>query len=126
MKIIGLQAERIKRIVAVDIKPNGNLVQITGKNAQGKTSVLDSIWWALGGLANVQGRPIKDGENNAFIKLDLGEIVVTRKFKKVGENEFTSTLSVETAEGTNVSSPQKVLDELLGELSFNPLEFARI
>jgi len=45
MKIISLVAENVKKLVAVEIKPDGNLVEITGKNGQGKTSVLDSIWW---------------------------------------------------------------------------------
>lgn len=47
MKIIALQAENVKRLVAIEIRPDGNLVQITGKNGAGKTSVLDCIWWAL-------------------------------------------------------------------------------
>jgi len=32
MKIIQLQAENIKKLVAVDITPKENLVKITGKN----------------------------------------------------------------------------------------------
>ena len=36
MKIITLTAENIKKLVAVEIKPDGSLVQITGKNGQGK------------------------------------------------------------------------------------------
>ena len=58
MKIVSLQAENIKKLVAVEIKPDGNMVQITGKNGHGKTSVLDAIWWALAGLSNVQAVPI--------------------------------------------------------------------
>ncbi|AHB50058.1 hypothetical protein W911_06825 [Hyphomicrobium nitrativorans NL23] len=40
MKIIGLTAENIKRLVAVEIEPTGAVVQITGKNGNGKTSAL--------------------------------------------------------------------------------------
>ncbi len=43
MKIIKLQSENIKKLKAIEIKPDSNLIQITGANAQGKTSVLDSI-----------------------------------------------------------------------------------
>ena len=43
MKILELRAENIKKLVAVEIKPDGNIVEITGKNGAGKTSVLDSI-----------------------------------------------------------------------------------
>lgn len=125
MKIIALQAENVKKLVAVEIRPDGALVQITGKNGQGKTSVLDSIWWALCGAANIQGNPIRQGENQARIRLDLGEIVVTRTFKKGEAGNTVSSITVENAEGTAIRQPQTMLDRLLGELSFDPLAFAR-
>ena len=126
MKIISLEAENIKKLVAVEIKPDGNMVQITGKNGQGKTSVLDSIWWAMSGAANIQGNPIRKGENKARIRLDLGEIVVERIFKKTDEGNTLSSITVENAEGTAIRQPQTMLDKLIGELSFDPLAFARM
>jgi len=121
MKILKLTAENIKRLIAVEITPDGNLVQITGKNGAGKTSVLDSIWWALSGTKHIQAQPIRKGENKARIRLDLGEIVVERKFTESG-----STLTVESAKGARYPSPQTMLDKLLGELSFDPLAFSRM
>ena len=127
MKILNLYAENIKRLVAVEIHPDGNLVQITGRNGQGKTSVLDSIWWALAGASYVQDAPIREGAARATIKLDLGEFTVTRTFKRKTSDatKVTTSLIVETAEGARFPSPQTVLDDLLGELSFDPLAFAR-
>ena len=52
MKIVSLQAENFKRLKAVEIKPDGSTVVITGKNAQGKSSILDSIFAAVGGAAD--------------------------------------------------------------------------
>lgn len=50
MKIAELQIENVKRIKAVKLEPSENgLTIIGGDNAQGKTSVLDAIVWALGG-----------------------------------------------------------------------------
>lgn len=50
IKINSLEIENLKRIKAVKIEPAANgLTVIGGKNGQGKTSVLDSIAWALGG-----------------------------------------------------------------------------
>lgn len=50
MKINKLEIENVKRVKAVKIEPTANgLTIIGGKNNQGKTSVLDSIAWALGG-----------------------------------------------------------------------------
>lgn len=50
IKINKLEIENVKRIKAVKIEPSENgLTVIGGNNNQGKTSVLDSIAWALGG-----------------------------------------------------------------------------
>ena len=50
IKINKLEIENVKRVKAVRIEPTANgLTVIGGKNRQGKTSVLDSIAWALGG-----------------------------------------------------------------------------
>ena len=125
MKIISLQAENVKKLIAVEITPKGNLVEITGKNGQGKTSVLDSIWWALSGATNIQGNPIRKGEDTAIIKLDMGEYKVTRTFSRL-DKHTTSTIKIEDAKGTAIRQPQTMLDKLLGELSFDPLAFARM
>ena len=50
VKINKLEIENVKRIKAVKLEPTANgLTVIGGRNNQGKTSVLDSIAWALGG-----------------------------------------------------------------------------
>ena len=50
IKINKLEIENVKRVKAVKIEPTANgLTIVGGKNNQGKTSVLDSIAWALGG-----------------------------------------------------------------------------
>lgn len=121
MKIVRLSAENIKKLRAVEITPSGEVVTIAGRNGQGKTSIMDSIWWALAGTANVQSQPIRKGADKAHIKLDLGRIVVERHFTAKG-----STLTVENAEGARYSSPQALLDKIIGELSFDPLSFARM
>jgi DNA repair exonuclease SbcCD ATPase subunit len=118
MKIVKLIAENVKKVRAVEITPTGELVEITGKNGAGKTSVLDSIMWAVAGAKHIQAVPIRQGADKARIRLDLGEIVVERRFSKTG-----STLTVESADGARYTSPQTMLDALLGELAFDPLAF---
>ena len=120
MKIVQLIAENVKRLKVVDITPTGDVVQVTGPNGSGKTSVLDSIWWALGGKDGIQSVPIRKGAEKARIKLNLGSIVVERKFLPTG-----TTLTVKNEEGASYPSPQAMLDDLIGSLSFDPLAFAR-
>jgi DNA repair exonuclease SbcCD ATPase subunit len=122
MKIINLQASNVKRLKAIEITPDGNTVILAGANAQGKSSILDAIWLALGGgpAAKQNARVIRDGETEASVRLDLGDIIVTRKWK--GDK---TTLAVENAEGAKYNSPQSMLDGLVGRLSFDPLAFAQ-
>ncbi|MFY9293290.1 MAG: AAA family ATPase [Methylorubrum rhodinum] len=126
MKIIELTAENVKRLKAVAIRPDGNLVEISGRNGQGKSSVLDAIWWALAGSSHIQAVPIRKGETEARIRLDLGELKVIRTFKKREDETFTTSIVVESQEGARFPSPQRMLDSLLGELSFDPLAFSRM
>lgn len=119
-KIIGLQARNFKRLKAVHITPKDNTIVIGGRNAQGKTSVLDAIWAALGGGRAMPEEPIHRGKSRSEIELDLGELVVIRKFTSKG-----SQLEVRNKVGTRVKSPQGVLDAMVGALAFDPLEFTR-
>ena len=123
MKIIKLQAENVKKLRCVEIVPTGAIVQITGPNGSGKSSVLDAIFYALAGQRAIDSKPVRDGTETATITLDLGEFTVVRTFKAEGGR--TTKLEVLTPEGAKFPSPQKVLDALLGSLTFDPLAFAR-
>ena len=123
MKIIELRAENVMRLKAVEITPDGTVQVIGGRNAQGKSAVLNAIWLALGGgkASKDISRPIRDGEENASVRLDLGDLVVTRTWTQKG-----TSLKVENAEGATFKSPQGMLDALVGQLSFDPLAFTRL
>ncbi len=121
MKIIKLVTQNVKRIKAVEITPEGSLVVIGGNNAQGKTSVLDSIMYALGGASTLPPKPLRQGAKKGKVVLDLGEIKVTRTI-----TSKTNQLVVESADGEKYTSPQAILDKLTGKLTFDPLTFSRM
>jgi len=120
MKILKLVAKNFKKLSAVEITPDGNVVVISGKNAAGKSSVLDAIEAALCGGRSLPKQPIKTGEIRAKVEVDMGPYKVTRKF--FGTN---STLTVETTgeTKTEVKKPQAFLDSVVGNISFDPLAF---
>lgn len=138
MKIVSLGVENIKRVVALQIEPDGNLVQITGKNANGKTSVLDSIWWALAGKRPIQKKPIRTGADSGTIVLVLGdpssadpkkrhELTITRTFQRGDDGDYTTSLRVKNADGwTPEGGGQELLNRMIGALSFDPLAFANM
>ncbi len=120
--IVGLQVENLKRIKAVSIKPSKQgVVQITGKNGQGKTSIIDAIEYALSGGKSLPSEPVRRGTKKARTVVDLGDLVVERTFTPDG-----SQLVVRSAEGARFDKPQALLDRLVGVLTFDPLAFTRM
>lgn len=125
MRIVELQIDAFKRLKAVRIRPDGSLVQITGKNRNGKSSVLDAIAAAIQGAAAAPAVPIHDGEEESRIKIDLGELVVRRVFRATedGSGRTTTELTVTAADGRVLNKPQTVLDGLVGKIAFDPSLF---
>lgn len=127
MHIIKLQAENVLRLKAVEIEPDGTFQIVTGANAQGKSSVLNAMYLAIAGgqASRAIGKPIREGEESAFVTLDLGDktgvkMIVTREWSDKG-----TKLTVKAADGAKYQQPQTILDGLVGALSFDPLEFTR-
>jgi len=124
MKIINLHAENFKRLSAVDITPDSDVVILSGANEQGKSSVLDAIMAAIAGGRGMKEmpEPVKRGEESAEVSLDLGDIKVKRQWSADGR----SRIEVTNADGAKFSTPQGILDSMTGSLTFDPLEFARM
>lgn len=113
MKINKLEIENVKRIKAVKIEPSKDgLTIIGGKNNQGKTSVLDSIAWALGGDKYKPVQAYREGSvlpPNLHIVMDNG-LVIERK----GKN---STLKVTDPNGEK--GGQQLLNEFVEQLAID-------
>ncbi len=113
MKINSLEFENVKRIKAVKLEPSKNgLTVIGGKNGQGKTSVLNTIAWVLGGNKFKPSEPHREGSvipPSMRIVMDNG-LVVERK----GKN---SDLKVIDPEGRK--SGQQLLDEFISALALD-------
>lgn len=120
-KIVSLEASNIKVLKAVHITPDKNVVTLSGPNGAGKSSVLDAIAFALGGKDAICDQPIRRGASKAEIICKLNGLTVTRNFTPTG-----TTLKVTNDEGTPQKTPQAILDALVGNLSFDPLSFARM
>lgn len=113
VKITSFEAENVKRVKAVELHPSeSGLTVIGGRNNQGKTSILDSIAWALGGERNRPSNPAREGaagEPRLKVTLSNG-IVVERK----GKN---SALKVTDPNGKK--SGQALLDGFTEQLALN-------
>lgn len=117
IKINKLEIENTKRVKAVKIEPNANgLTIIGGPNNQGKTSILDSIAWALGGNKYKPSQAHREGSvipPHLHIVMSNG-LVVERK----GKN---SELKVVDPNG--VKGGQQLLNSFVEELAIDLPKF---
>lgn len=117
IKINKLEIENVKRVKAVKLEPSQTgLTIVGGNNNQGKTSVLDSIAWALGGAAYKPSKAERDGSvtpPHLHIVLSNG-LVVERK----GKN---SELKVTDPKGQKAG--QQLLDSFVEKLALDLPKF---
>ena len=113
VKINTLEIENVKRIKAVQLVPSeSGLTVIGGNNAQGKTSVLDTICWALGGERYRPSNPTREGSTvPPRIKITLSNGLIV---ERSGKN---SALKVTDPSGRK--SGQQLLNEFVEELALN-------
>ena len=122
LHVIQLTIENIKGIRAVRLTP-GTFVEITGKNAAGKSVVLDAIIMALFGKRAQPDLPIRQGARKGMVAVTLGngdkaEFEVVLKLGK------TQTLTVTGPDGLDISSPRKLLSAICGPSLVDPVCFA--
>ncbi|MDU3420192.1 AAA family ATPase [Streptococcus sp.] len=112
-----LEIENVKRIKAVKVEPSPTgLTVIGGNNNQGKTSVLDSIAWALGGNRFKPSKATREGSVvPPSLKITMSNgLIVERK----GKN---SSLKVIDPNGNK--GGQQLLDSFVEELAINLPKF---
>ena len=117
VKISEFQLENVKRIKVVQCEPTQNgITVIGGKNNQGKTSVLDSIAWALGGDRFRPSQAQREGSViPPYIKIKLSNgIIVERQ----GKN---SSLKVIDPSGNK--GGQQLLNEFIESFALNLPKF---
>lgn len=117
-RIVELHVSNIKRIKTVDITPEKDIVIIEGDNAQGKTSVMDSIAYLLGGKRLIPEQPIRKGEAQGFARAVIGDFEISR----VWTNPYTSYLKIKTKDSMVPKNPQTFLNERIGSFSLEVAE----
>ncbi|HEO7013304.1 TPA: AAA family ATPase [Streptococcus agalactiae] len=112
-----LEIENVKRIKAVKVEPSSKgLTIIGGNNNQGKTSVLDSIAWALGGNKYKPSQAVRDGSQvPPTLKITMSNgLIVERK----GKNS-----SLKVIDPNGQKGGQQLLDSFVEELAINLPKF---
>ncbi|MEF2969262.1 AAA family ATPase [Paenibacillus sp. M1] len=117
IKINKLEIENVKRVKAVKIEPTtSGLTIVGGRNRQGKTSVLDSIAWALGGNKYRPSQAEREGSVvPPYLHITLSNgLIVERK----GKNSDLKVIDPNGQKGG-----QQLLDSFVEELAINLPKF---
>lgn len=117
IKIESLELENVKRVHHVRLEPNANgLTVIGGKNAQGKTSILDAIAWGLGGdKFRPEAVNNDEAKTPAKLKIELSNgLIVERKGSKG---------SLYVTDPTGKKAGQGLLDAFIEKLALNLPKF---
>ena len=117
MTINKLEIENVKRIKAVKIEPSEKgLTIIGGNNNQGKTSVLDSIAWALGGNKYKPSQAMREGSQvPPTLKITMSNgLIVERKGKNA---------SLKVIDPNGQKGGQQLLDSFVEELAIDLPKF---
>ena len=123
---LGMQVKDFCKVTLARFSVNGNHVEISGKNASGKTSLLNALWMGLAGTSISKdmgiSKPVKSGADIATISIDLDDLLVHREINAEGS---TTKLIVATKDGHTLSAGQSLLDAFRGKL-FDISAFGRM
>lgn len=128
MKIHALRGENMMRMKVFDLAfdDKGGTIIVSGKNGEGKTSLINSMVLALGGsktdVSKLTTKKIREGEKSAWVEVEVGDYVVRRTWKSNDKD----TVTITGRDGGKFPSPQTFLNKLIGDLSFDPLAFTRM
>lgn len=117
MKIQKLEVQNIKGIQNIEVHADPDLNEISGDNGEGKSSLLDSILYAIGGGKNIDDHALRNGQKKGEITIDVGDFVIKRTFTEKG-----SYLKVQNVDGKMMN--QGDLDGFFDIIAFDPLRFA--
>ncbi len=117
MSIVILKIKNFLSIADADIDPKGKqVVQIVGRNNEGKTSILKAIRFAIKGSA--EDSLVKFDQDAAIVDVEIDDsTLIKRRINSDGRQSLDVS-----KDGFKAKAPQSLLDTLFDQSSFNPLE----
>lgn len=127
MTVVRLEVDSFKRLHAAHVTPSPTgLVLVRGKNAAGKSSLIESMLDALG--VEKADLPITEGEHAGAVKVHLSngnpeeDLLVEEKITRDSAGKAKRALSITAADGSKKKGPAGVLKSLRGHFA-DPVAF---
>lgn len=123
-RLLGLRVEDYKRVTLVDLTfdQDAGLYAISGRNEQGKSSILDALEAVIAGAqAPKVPMPIRKGAESARIVATFDDLVVTRTYKG-----GKTSIDVRNGEGLKYADSRGIMAGLFDRIALDPIAFARM
>lgn len=119
MKITKIKIKSLFGIKETEL--DGSSVEITGKKGTGKTSIIDSIRYAL---TNASDRDyiVKNGESEGEILIETDTGLSIDRKKRTSSSDYKSIKEL----GKEVLQPQAFLNDIFTPLQLNPVAFTQM
>lgn len=124
LKIVGLKVDGFQKLSAVEMKfpTDGGCIYIRGGNGEGKTALIDFLWWMFDGNKILNPEKIQHGKEKIKGQVDIGEYLISREYSQ--KSERLNVLF--KPDNFSVNKPQTFLSKLRTELTFNPFPFLNL
>lgn len=130
LRFTSLEVENFKSIEKKIINIQGRSFLITGKNGQGKSSLIQALLSAVGDPKQQPSIAIKSGETKASTKVKIEGVLNGEPREYTVEMYYTpknqkGRLVLLNEKGEQVKSPASTLDAIIGDISFDIFKFLK-
>lgn len=113
---------KIKNLFGIsEISLDGKSIEVSGKNGVGKTSILDSIRYALQNNSD-RDYIIKNGENEGEILIETDTGLSINRKKRAQSSDYKSIKN----NGKDIQSPESFLKEIFTPMTLDPIQFCNM
>lgn len=119
MKIARITLKNILGVSEANIQPDGNIIEIKGRNGQGKSSIMQGILDAIG-LSSFDTL-LRNGEKKGEAIIDCGNLIIRKSHTENGSTLSVKTIDALTDTLSNISSPAKALKKIISPNSADPV-----
>lgn len=119
LRLHALVIDNIKKVRAMELVPDDEIMCLTGRNEAGKSTVLEVLRMFFGGKKYSPENPVTTGKKKGGAVLELGKY--TAKLSVTAKGGYY--LSLYDEEGQEVPSPQTVLTQMVKNIAFDPSRF---
>jgi predicted ATP-dependent endonuclease of OLD family len=130
LKILKAEIKNFKNIEYREVEFEGKSALIIGSNGKGKSSLIQAVCSPINSKM-IPFEPIKKGEEKGHVILTIGGDLHGEQVKYNVECYFSQEhkrgrLVLKTEDGTSISSVKANLSSILGNISFDIMEFMRM